>query len=648
MSLFGGDDRQSPYETETEHSQPASAASSPSVDGRASPPSAQHPNDLHYATDSGEGDNLLSGSESESEESDDEEPTRPNRFKGRSDVWKSHTAADRLIAASLEQLHNKDLAAHLYNAHALKRRVRRPAEDLAGLKPWQNKDLWLRKGKELDFTDISGVTQTELIPAKDWTAWPLSPARTPTGHRQPGPSLGSESNDWRIGEPGTQDAGEEMRKELLATFLRLAKERWNSRQPEDMTDHKRERNTMSRSRSRSKSARSTRSESKADVHMKDDEDSESDYTGTKDEAEEKFAHILGRRTGRPPQPATLLMPTFLADDQQASRILQPAINSVLRKLDDLALAVRRTRFNHFGGAADSDMSSHSEYTSGVESSAAESRAPSRARSRTAQSRKSSTGPTSRATSAQYRPTTMKERIMAQNNPGSDTDTSSDASVDFNDTERDAHRSRRPSATGSTATERRSLVGRGDGRAGLMDWSEVLGLAATQGWNKPAISRAAQRCAALFGESMSFIPLEENLATKPSSKPVQYTPSTIPAPDILFQDRSAPAKRPYFQHGTLRCPHPDCDRHGVDYESPYRVVQHCIREHGYDPRTNDSDNEERTIGGVHIDGFLQTIGRQRGWIERGKAQAGSAKRQPKKEEEEDEGHGEQHAMMIDSD
>lgn len=634
MSLFGGDD------STTEHSQPVSEASSPSVDGHASPPSAQPPPVIQYATEAGEEDVFLDGSESESEESDDELPARPNRFKGRSEAWKGYTAADRQIAASLEQTQNQDLAAHLYNAHALKRRVRRPVQELAELKAWQNRDLWLKKGKELEYSDASGAKQTELVSAKDWTAWPLPLARTPAAHAQPAP-FSKGDNDWRIGGNVIQDPGEDMREELLATFLRLAKERWNTRESVDMADHERARNSQSRSRSRSKSARTSRSVSIADIKMKSDGDSGTEDSGTADEEDHKFAHTEGRKFGRPPRPETDLTPTLLADDQKALAILQSTINSMLGNLDTLALAMGRNRSNHFGGAADSDMSSYSEYTSGGESSEGESRAASRPR----QSRKSSTRPPSRATSAQSWPATMKARILAQNKAGSDSDSSSGHSVDFMAKPK-APRSRRPSRAKSAVSSRGSSNGRGDGRAGLMDWSEVLARAAAQGWSTGAVSRTAQRCAALFGESMSFVPLEERLATKPTAEPVLYTPTTVPAPD-LFRDGTAPAKRPYFSAGTLRCPHVDCYRHQVDYDSSHRVVQHCIREHGYDPRTNDSDNEERSVGAVHIDGFSQPISRQRGWMGRGKSRANSENRQPKKEDEE-EGQDADHAMVIESD
>jgi N-terminal acetyltransferase B complex catalytic subunit len=163
----------------------------------------------------------------------------------------------------------------------------------------------------------------------------------------------------------------------------------------------------------------------------------------------------------------------------------------------------------------------------------------------------------------------------------------------------------------------------------MDWSEVLGLAAVQGWDREAIARTAQRCAALFGESMSFMHFHETLALKPASEPVFYTPSAIPPPAVSLIPQPPTPKRPFFQIGTLRCPHVDCYGHEKDFALPYRVVEHCMRVHGYDPRTNDSDNEERTFGGVHIDGFLQPVTAKPGWLGNGRAKAGRANKMQKK-------------------
>jgi hypothetical protein len=634
MSLFGGASGSAPPSQQSVTGS-ESEPSSPSIDGRASPPSAQH----HYATESAEDDNLLTDSESEEEDSERELPVRPNRFQGQPSVWKRYTAADRQTAASLEQLRNQDLAAHLYNAHALKHRVRRPAEDLAQLKNWQSREHWLKRGKDLEYMDVSGEVQTELVPAKDWTAWPLPPPRTSTLHNQPRRYVGSANNGWTVGGTGVQDAAEELREELLATFLRSAKERWNARQPDDTPIHEGERTTQSRSRSRSKSARSARSASSSKNHIKIDDDSQTDDAEKQHEDEQKFGHIIAKRGGRATRPETFLKPTFLVDDNRAQRTLEPVINSVLSKLDDLALAVRRTRLNHFGRGADSDMSSYSEFTSGAESSEPSSRPISRSQSRPRQSRKRSARPVSRPMSAQYRSASIKARINTQNNPSaSATDSSSDSGLDIKN-EKSTTRPR-PSRRTSTESERKRSPGRDDGRVGLMDWSEVLGLAAAKGWNEGAVSRTAQRCAALFGESMSLVPLDESIATKPPREPVHYTPSTIPAPDPSLM---RPSKRPYFRPKTLRCPHVDCYGHEKDFEAPYRVVQHCIRNHGYDPRTNDSDNEERTVGGVHIDGFLQPIEVQPGWVQRGKSRASSEKRERKHE-----GYDADDAMIIDSD
>jgi N-terminal acetyltransferase B complex catalytic subunit len=53
-----------------------------------------------------------------------------------------------------------------------------------------------------------------------------------------------------------------------------------------------------------------------------------------------------------------------------------------------------------------------------------------------------------------------------------------------------------------------------------------------------------------------------------------------------------------------------------------VIEHVKRVHGYDPRTNDSDNEDRRVGGVHRDGFLQPVTAKQGWIGAGRTKSKS--------------------------
>lgn len=625
MSLFGGDSAPPsdvPQDSGSEESQPSSTRNSPSLAREPTPRPAQSVQDFSDLEADFDSDSLS--------ESNSDEPARPNRFQGQRSTWRNYTAADRQLAASLEQIQNNDLAAHLYNAHALKKRVRRPTAELARLNSWQSNEHWLKRGDELHYTDASGEVQTSLVLSKDWTAWPLPPAEVPRPYQESdrGASGGGRC-EWTIGDAGGQDAGDEIRDELLAVFLRQAKERWTARETTSTPNQEANRTARSRSRSRSKSvksARSQRSASRPRTDMDDDDDLRTNRAETHGEDEDKFGNNTGKRRGRAAQPVTLVKPMFLADDAKAQRTLEPTIDSILSKVDDLALAIRRTRFNHFGRRDYSDRSSHSEWTSGVESSARTPRRP-RTQSKSRPGSRQSSRPVSRATSVRSRLEATKASLIdGGTSSESDTDSGSDVTMADLKLGSFAKKRSRPSSTadeGSPSAIRDETV-----RAGLMDWSEVLGLAAVQGWDERAVARAAQRCATLFDESMSFIPLNENLEAKPAPEPVQYTPSTILAPDIMSSVRPAAPKRPLFQVGTWRCPHVDCYGYDKDFESPHRVVEHCRRVHGYDPRTNDSDNEDRAVGGVHMDGFLQPIVAQRGWTERGRSRAGSEKKRQK--------------------
>lgn len=643
MSLFGGDAAAQPsdssFDSEAEQSQYSSTRPSPSLEREPTPQDAPNTEDAYSELEA----DFTSQSESESES---DEPTRPNRFQGPRYTWRQYTAADREIAESLDQTQNQDLAAHLYNAHALKKRVRRPPQELASLRSWQNNEHWLKRGDELQYADISGEMQTNLVPSKDWTAWPLPPPEIPKLHRESVlGTINSRPDDWTIGNVDEQEIGEELRDEMLATILRHAKERWRARETADAPVRGPDRAARSRSRSRSKNVKSTRSHrsmSRADTEANDD-DLETGNGESQEDEQEKFGHILGKRRGRVAQRVVHATPIFLADDAKARRILDPMINSVLAKADDLALAIRRTRLNHFGRKDYSERSSQSEWTSGMESSRPTPKRTSRTQSRSRPGSRNSSRPASRASSVRSRRGWMKAGRRLRNKP-SDSDTDSDNDLTMDDIKAEPSL-KKHSRSGSTADERSPSATRDETvRAGLIDWSEVLGLAAVKGWDERVIARAAQRCATLFGESMSFIPLDENLAAMPIPEPVQYAPSTIPAPNMTAS-RLVP-KRPLFSIGTWRCPHVGCYGHEKDFESRHRVVEHCRRVHGYDPRTNDSENEDRAVGGVHIDGFLQPIVAQRGWLERGKSRAGSEKKRQKMAQV--DGASEDVAVTIESD
>lgn len=62
-----------------------------------------------------------STSEVQSEDSEDLFETRPNRWRGPLQSWRSLTEEDRLTNNALDRLRDQDLSVHLYNSFALSR-----------------------------------------------------------------------------------------------------------------------------------------------------------------------------------------------------------------------------------------------------------------------------------------------------------------------------------------------------------------------------------------------------------------------------------------------------------------------------------------------------------------------------------------------
>lgn len=621
MSLFGGDATyEEPQSQEHEYpppatfTDPADPTPPPSIASQARPDVQQVTYSTYDPDDSNDEDYIEEPSEDEVSVLPTSHRSRPNRFTGKASTWREYTAADRKIATSLDQIEAADLSAHLYNAHALKRRVRLPGEQLAGVRDWQGKDAWLKKGRELDFVDVVGEVQKELVPAKRWTAWPLNPRDGSTGR------LG-ERGDWREKEDSqAQRAGDELREEVVAVFLKQAKERFMSREEEDYAA---DLQPAARSGHRSKSAALL--ESPVGSEQEDEDRATEEEHRKRSESENKFAHIIG--SGKQNAASTLprLKPVVLADDEYAQRILEPSVNSLLARIDRLSADIRRTRLNHFGRGAYNDTSG-SEAISDVDSVRSSSRSVSRSRSRSVPARKPASRATSRAASAKIKKSAPKS-AEAKLGTGNESESASDygagdksRETSDDDTNSTTSKKRRPYPNFSRESSVASTNREASGNVGLMDWSEVLGIASMGGWDPRVIARATQRCAALFDESMAFHSLDEDVTNRPNWQTIQYTSSIIPAPDLLSSTNAAPDKRPFFEAGTLRCPHPDCRGYKEDFAIPYRVIEHVKRVHGYDPRTNDSDNEDRKVGGVHRDGFLQPVTAKQGWIGSGRAKS----------------------------
>ncbi|KAF2440761.1 hypothetical protein P171DRAFT_435528 [Karstenula rhodostoma CBS 690.94] len=661
MSLFGGDE-----------SIPSAPSPSPS-ERSSSPPIAQEAPSLPFAVP--DPDDSLDEDFQPSSPEAELAPLEQRIVKPQ--AWRRYTEADREIVASLENIESADLAAHLYNAHSLKRRLRRPAEQLGNLKDWQSKDAWLKKGEELQYKDpLTGDLETELVPSKLWTAWPLPPKRL----LPKGPALrkteGSEDG-WYISSASDRDSGQVMREELLALFMRTAKENWTSEQAviKDTESHA-ETITISSSLSnsdsevevqpviknikvdqrgntprnkRAKGAVSKLYSSETDGEQitrqlgdlnVDTEDDPPQGTSLDSELESASPNQMRQRSLSGSQQLTTGA-TFLTDDDEARRILEPSVNSLLCRIDELALAVHRNRLNHAGDGPPRSGSG-SDYMTDGETPAPRARSLSRLQSRSQAPKKAH----SRRPLVLQKHAPRPQEPRQESHNAADSNSASNYGADHESEDEDAPekpktaRARSSSGNSSPRSNASSTpeVRRG---AGLMDWSELLGLAAIAGFDKRVIESTAQRCSSLFGERMNFRTFDESLAKQPILEPVQYIPSMIPAPDEMQaepdgavrgpesseQVRTSWAKRPYFDPGSLRCPHTDCPGSLKEFSGSSRLTQHVRRKHGYDPRTNDSDNEERTVGGVHIDGYLQPIWAKPGWLGHGRAKSEATETEP---------------------
>lgn len=625
MSLFGGDDDLSLSEASND------AVPRPPSEPRSHPSqNAPIPPLVSFSLDSDEDHQFADESESETES--EQEPSRPNRFLGQPQTWRRYTAADRQIAASLEKIECEDLAAHLFNAYNLKRRVRKPTEQLARMENSRSKEAWLKNGEELQFTNPLGEEETELVPKDRWTAWPLPPKHVPSRNDEMR-QVGCGEGEWYIQNSKARDPGQEMREGMLSLFMRMAKENWDLR---GLDGGEASRHLSNRCESRAESAwRSMRAGTSPDSAIESRSQSapsnikrdladeshrlevdnvvRSSSLPAPSDPEERFAHIPVKK-GTTDQESAVNV-AFLADDDKAKALLQPCVDSVLCQLDDLALAVRRSRQNHF---APYSGWSGSEFTSDAESVVSGSKATAKSRSKSQLAR-------SRKGLSPFGQDDCSEKRLEPKLPKSqqfyDSDSASDYGADYREENSDENdppsRIMPKSGAGwSKKTRQRSVSSSASHvtfQTRAMDWSEVLGIAAVTGWNTQAVTRTAQRCAVLFDEAMSFRKFDVDLATQPIPEAVQYTPSTVSAPANLSpKDPAIASKRPYFLTGTLRCPHSGCKHSKQDFAQPFRVVEHIRRAHGYDPRTNDSDNEERTLNGVHIDGFLHPVTAKKGW------------------------------------
>ena len=217
-------------------------------------------------------------------------PSRPNKFYGPSSTWRNWTAAERDLAASLDQLRAKDLSVHLYNSFKLRQRNR--IRD-AG-QPVQTSE----RPEEAN-------EGSEWVPAKIWAAWPLPPSIVPREHEEARWEEGTKLSE--LSHPSPKRPGQHLQEMLVAQVLRKAKERFQDRQ-----------------RKNSPQAVLTsipRGQQSQGLGI--------DPTGYSSDIQDD--EILDQK------------PVVMADDQRASEILQATVQHMMTRLDDLLLGLHHAR-----------------------------------------------------------------------------------------------------------------------------------------------------------------------------------------------------------------------------------------------------------------------------------------------------------------
>lgn len=226
-------------------------------------------------------------SEELSDHSESHPTPRFNKFTGPQSTWRSWTASERELAESLDKLDAKDLAVHLYNAHALKKRARKVGAQ--------------RKSQLIDDGDDSS-TEQDWMPSNSWTAWPLPPDLVP---REIDVPHWASRDFYQPGHSDDKDKAQrlELQDLLVAQVIKKAKQR-NLGSGEKDSDR-----------------RSSTTEPEAHPMDQSDGSSISNSSESLDELE----------------------PVIMLDDDVANSLLQPMIHHILTKLDGLLEGLRRAQ-----------------------------------------------------------------------------------------------------------------------------------------------------------------------------------------------------------------------------------------------------------------------------------------------------------------
>jgi hypothetical protein len=547
-------------------------------------------------------------------------PPRENRWKGPPRTWQQLTEEERGLAASLDELRNRDLSLHLYNAFALKR---------------QAKDVDARIDNK-ESNDAEDADETNgFKPPRSWTAWPIESSNVPREGEQIGPDDGDDIFTLKRDE--VTKPSRDLEDLLVATTLRFAKEKFQARESESENDM---------------------------------DDADAEHVETQSELDQSRGEDAGdgansiKAHSEPPSTTTILRPAVSVDDERSQGLLRPSIRHTLSKLDEVLMALHHAR------QTCQRYASQSEPDTDVESmSRASSKAPDQSgdehipkvkgprgrprkhapistpttRENTPFGAETDDPETWRATSAKTtrrgRPKKVYEKLEGE------------TQIEY--LTRVARIQKKPlpkfapplrsEPSGSVSPSKSPKKGRYSQlqdhyhrrNLALRDWSEVLGSAALVGFSPGVIARATQRCANLFGESMTMRTMIEGpVSAKAMDRLVEYHPGMIPdlggfddetysrpsEDEMSFSASETAAiknandsfsvnRKSYYYPSTT------CPGNKSGFETSADLLKHLKTEHKMSKKQTEEmmfDSDDEMDGAVHVDGFLKPISGKRGW------------------------------------
>lgn len=453
------------------------------------------------------------------EDVEGDEDERPNRFYGPSSTWRYYAEDERALAASLDQQRANDLGVHLYNARALKDRVRDPNAARKN-KSAEGKKYWVKRNED---------GSLPWHPSDRWTAWPMRPEDVPRKseqHGQPLSELDGDEETYRKTEAWKPST--DLKEIIQGLMLKRVKEQFRAQRKDDPAPF-------------SPSQIPQADSSPGTAIMVD---------GDYELGDEQPTPTLGGRSERQ-------VPEMLLDDDVAARVLQPSVNHIMSRLDDLLLGLRDTQKRRV------------HRKSGTQTPTKRLMAASRDESVSPNETQELSGVASPNDAENQGQAEGQEEVQASGDAG------------LEDDEAESGQEAEPKRLGT-----------------LRDWSQVVAMASLMGWDPAVIDRAGRRCAALFSEDVGALEASRRncpfTSCKQHNKPYEkafrlhehlkrkhkLTQDQVNAWKTGGQEDIVEETQDNTANGAWVCPLRSCNCKVKSFDVQWKLRRHMERRHKY--------------------------------------------------------------------